>query len=73
MKNEKNEIQQQLDTFMMGLITCHKCGSLELPMKFENLPTVLKINWAKMPKNSLFLHCKHCDEWDVVKPREKVL
>jgi hypothetical protein len=56
----------------MGLITCHLCGSLEVVTTFEKVPIALKIHWARMPRNSLFLYCTHCDSGDVVKPREKV-
>lgn len=71
METKKNEIQKQLNTFMLGLITCHSCGSFEVLTTFEKVPTELKIHWARMLRNSLFLYCKHCDSWDVVNPREK--
>jgi hypothetical protein len=72
MSLNQKEITRQLISFIDNLITCPKCGTMEIPTSFKNLPSELKIHWAHMPRKSLYLHCKRCDEWDLIKPREKV-
>lgn len=60
-----------LPTFMIRLITCTTCGSLEIFIAFEEIPQELQVHWSTINNNALFLYYAHCDVWDIAKAGEK--